>query len=109
MADRLTSAGYDAVHVGRIGLRGATDAEVLAKAAAERRVVVSADTDFGDLLRADRRSAPSVVLLRGPAAPRRRLEVLVAILDTYAAELLDGAIVVIRRSGHVGVRPLPLT
>jgi predicted nuclease of predicted toxin-antitoxin system len=69
---------------------------------------VSADTDFGDLLSADRRVAPSVVLLRGRAAPRQRLELLLAALETYGTELAAGAIVVIRRSADARVRRLPV-
>ena len=43
----LAEAGHNAVHVTDLGLQGATDDEVLARADAEGRIVVTADTDFG--------------------------------------------------------------
>jgi predicted nuclease of predicted toxin-antitoxin system len=64
VAERLTAAGHDAVHVGDLGLLGATDLEVMASAVESRRVVISADTDFGELLAKGGRRLPSVILLR---------------------------------------------
>lgn len=46
----LVAAGHDAVHTETLGLARADDEVVLQRAQADDRVVVSADTDFGDLL-----------------------------------------------------------
>ena len=46
----LCEAGHDAVHVGELGLGAAEDPVLLDRAAAEVRVLVSADADFGSLL-----------------------------------------------------------
>lgn len=44
----LNRAGHDAVHVRDEGLRSAPDSEVLTRAAADRRIVITADRgDFG--------------------------------------------------------------
>ncbi len=107
MTGVLDAVGYDAVHVATMGLRGASDEEVLSKAAADGRVVLSADTDFGELLSAGRRTGPSVVLLRGRIGPRHRVDLLLTTLVTYETELLRGAIVVIGPSGRARVRALP--
>jgi len=48
----LIDAGHDAVHAGDRGLLGAPDDAVIRAALAESRTVVSADTDFGELLAA---------------------------------------------------------
>lgn len=50
VAARLTKGGHDAAHVRDHGLQAATDREILDRAAAEQRVLVSADTDFGTLV-----------------------------------------------------------
>jgi predicted nuclease of predicted toxin-antitoxin system len=49
LADLLVDAGHDVVHTSQLGLSRADDLTVLERAAAERRILVSADTDFGVL------------------------------------------------------------
>ena len=50
LAEGLVAAGHDAVHTAHYGLSRAGDDEILARAAEEGRVLISADTDFGGLL-----------------------------------------------------------
>jgi predicted nuclease of predicted toxin-antitoxin system len=66
MADQLSVAGYDAVHVRDLGLLGASDEKVLATAVAGGRAIVSADTDFGEI------AAGAVVVVRRSRVPRVR-------------------------------------
>jgi predicted nuclease of predicted toxin-antitoxin system len=47
VAEGLREAGHDAIHVRDIGLAAAIDDELLELAAAEERIIISADTDFG--------------------------------------------------------------
>ncbi|MFL6128309.1 MAG: DUF5615 family PIN-like protein [Mycobacteriales bacterium] len=107
-AAALRSAGHDARHVGELGLCGATDAAVLAAATATQRILLSADTDFGELLATSKDGTPSVVLFRGWPAPTDRVEVLLANLDQVADDLLTGAVVVIGKD-RIRVRRLPIT
>lgn len=69
---RLASTLVDADHVVGVGLGGAPDTEGMAKAAADNRVLISADTDFGELLANSADLAPSVILISPLVAARRR-------------------------------------
>jgi len=64
VADGLRDAEHDAIHVGDVGLLGATDEQLMSVTAEQSRVVVSADTDFGELLARNQLGFPSVILLR---------------------------------------------
>jgi len=64
VAAQLADAGFDAIHVADVGLLTAADEAILEYASARQLVIVSADTDFGELLAASPgRARPSVVLL----------------------------------------------
>lgn len=64
VAAGLRDLGHDAVHVSDYGLGTSTDEAILARAQAEGRIVVTSDTDFGELLADSGASEPSVVLFR---------------------------------------------
>lgn len=48
----LRSAGFDAIHVADVSLVTAADETILAYAAVNELVIISADSDFGELLAA---------------------------------------------------------
>lgn len=56
IAEGLRSAGHDSIHIRDYNMQKATDLEVVARAAEEGRILVSADTDFGTLLEKSRLS-----------------------------------------------------
>jgi predicted nuclease of predicted toxin-antitoxin system len=104
----LDLAGYPALHVGEIGLRGAPDEDVLEAAKSTGRVLVSADNDFGELLSRGQHILPSVILLRAPATPSDHAQSLLTVLDQQLDALAAGALVVVGPRGNVRVRPLPV-
>ena len=100
IAQALTAAGHDAVHVRTRALHEAPDEIVLRAALAEERVLVSADTDFGALLTTARHTRPSLILFRhgSPRRPDEQSKVLIENLSAFADDLERGAIVVFRRN-----------
>ena len=82
----LTEAGHDVVHVEDRGLAGHIDYDVLELARGEDRILVSADTDFGEILARSGATLPSLILLRqGNRSAQHRAATLLANLDDVAA------------------------
>ncbi|WP_220093725.1 DUF5615 family PIN-like protein [Flexivirga caeni] len=102
--------GYDVEHVRNLGMAAAPDDEVIARAEQDRRVLVSADTDFGQLLAVSGARLPSVVLLRRQSG--RRVEQIADLLQRnlpqVAEDLSDGAVVVLTND-EIRVRHLPIS
>lgn len=109
IAARLVDASHDAIHVADVDLLSASDMEITTYAAAENRIVISSDSDFGSILARSGDRFPSVVLLRhhNDATPDRQLELIETALRAAADELTEGAIVTISR-GRLRARRLPI-
>ena len=109
LAQGLSENGHDAVHVRDYGLQAADDRVVLTRAVRERRVLVSADTDFAALLASTGADRPSVVLFRRgmERRPERQLAFLLESLGSIGSALEEGAIVVFEEA-RVRLRVLPL-
>jgi len=58
VAELLAAAGHDVRHVRDLDLLGAPDTAVMKAADDEARVLISADTDFGELLALNRHPGP---------------------------------------------------
>lgn len=110
VAVALAKAGLESVHVGDVGLLTAPDKAILDYAAVHDPVIVSADSDFGELLAVGPGAIrPSVVLLRSAdrLTSDEQAGVLAANLPVVADDLEAGAVVTIAR-GRMRVRALPI-
>lgn len=105
----LTEAGHDVVHTRDLDLSRTPDEHVMAQAADDGRVLISSDTDFGELLARTNAAAPSLLLLRRQSGRRSTeiVDLILANLDAIAEDLETGAIVVMSDT-RIRVRSLPL-
>jgi len=104
LVDALRSDGYDVLYAVE-SLRGATDDELLAWSFSERRIFLTEDKDFGELVYRLRRPVYGVVLLRFDIANRALKVPRLRYLLEQEAERLPGAFVVLEVD-KVRVRPL---
>jgi predicted nuclease of predicted toxin-antitoxin system len=106
--EALSAANHDAVHLRDEGLIRLPDPDIVSKALAESRIVLTFDLDFGDILALARNEAPSVVIFRlrnqTPAAVNPRL---FRVIHDCAAELASGALVLVEDEGF-RLRRLPI-
>jgi len=109
VAEGLTKAGFEAVHVVELGLVTASDEDIFDRAVRDGLVVVTADSDFGMLLALRRATSPSVVHLRHVAElpPAHHLALLVANLPAITDDLERGAIASLSPA-RLAVRDLPI-
>ena len=106
--EALRDAGDDAVHLREQGLHTMPDDQIVGKAIAEQRVILTCDLDFAELLAAGGGTVPSVVLFRmrnqTPAAVTPRL---FQVLEACRTDLETGAIIVVEDGGF-RLRRLPV-
>ncbi len=107
--DFLKTLGYDAVHLLDQGLERLPDSEIMEKALAEGRIVLTHDLGFGDLLAASGDRLPSVIIFRlQNMKPQNVNRYLQAIIAQYSNELEQGVVVSVTEA-RIRVRDLPLS
>lgn len=107
-ATLLAPMGHDCLHVGGLALLGAPDEIILQAAADSDRTLVTADTDFGQLLTLSGARSPSVLLLRNvERAVEQRVHLIHDAL-TLAEDPLDAGALVVVEPGRLRIRPLPI-
>ncbi len=105
---RLREAGWDAVHVSKIGMSRASDVEILDYARHENRVCITLDADFHALLVLRSEQSPSVVRIRIEGLQAVAMaELLLRIWPRIEPAVREGALVTVTES-QVRVRRLPV-
>ncbi len=106
--DFLHSAGIEATHWASVGEHDATDADIMAYAAAKDYTVLTHDLDFGAILAATNGGRPSVVQFRASdLSPDTIGRHLIDALRRVEAEIEQGALLTIE-PGRARMRLLPL-
>jgi predicted nuclease of predicted toxin-antitoxin system len=104
----LSDLGYGALHLSQLGDIEKEDAEILAQARLDTRVVLTNDLDFGDLLALSGESRPSVVIFRLQDMTADNVNrYLDDILARYSAALNEGVIVSVSER-RIRIRKLPI-
>jgi predicted nuclease of predicted toxin-antitoxin system len=104
----LRQQGHDAYHVRDEGMQRSLDQEILAKARAEERILLTLDLDFGYLMAVSGAVLPSLIIFRlgneTATAVTHRLEEALACCEK---DLLAGALVTVD-DNTIRVRQLPI-
>jgi predicted nuclease of predicted toxin-antitoxin system len=96
LISHLRQLGHDVQAISQNYPPGLADADVLAIARAERRVLIVADRDFGELIFHQRLAHAGVMFFRLPGAPLdTKIDHLNRVLDEYAGELERGEFLVV--------------
>jgi predicted nuclease of predicted toxin-antitoxin system len=105
LVSHLRAAGHDVLYTAEIAA-SAEDREVIRRAQAERRILLTEDKDFGDLVFRQAQSVPGIVLLRiDPASHALKRIRLDAAISRFADDLFGRYITV--EEARFRSRPLP--
>ena len=108
LAQWLVTLGHDAVHASTIGLARAADTEIVARAAADGRIVITADLDYPRLLALSATDRPAVILFRsGDWSESQVIERLRTALAIIPEIELSTSLIVIEKT-RIRRRALPL-
>jgi predicted nuclease of predicted toxin-antitoxin system len=104
----LRTQAHDAMHLREQGLQRLPDREVFAKASAERRVVLTFDLDYGEIVALSPSPAASVILFRlHDTSTPHVIERLEAVLKVSSPQLEQGGVVVAVEETRHRVRAFP--
>jgi len=104
----LRARGEDALHTGEIEMATAEDAEILALAKLDARVVVTLNADFYQLLALSGASVPSVIRVRIEGLRADKVVELLAEVQAACENDLNRGAVVSVTPESIRIRRLPL-
>jgi predicted nuclease of predicted toxin-antitoxin system len=107
-ARHLKTRGHDVVHLRDEGLERLPDDQIVAKAIAEHRAIITHDLDFGRIVALSGDSVPSILTLRlTDMTPANVNPALDLALESASPAIGRGALVTVSDQG-IRIRPLPV-
>ena len=89
LSDALNDAGYDALYCGEV-LKEADDKEVLEEAKRDRRILITNDKDFGELIFRQLRPSCGVILMRLRVdTPENRIKHILSSAKNFGGRLYE--------------------
>ena len=104
----LRERGFDAIHVGELGMASATDPEIIRLAVKEERVIVTLDADFHAILAYSGMQKPSVIRLREEGLKAEKVCDIVLLIHSRFADSLSAGCVVTAATTKARIRMLPI-
>ena len=104
----LTVAEHDVVHVRDVGRAGAPDEDLFVYAAEDNRVIVSGDTDFGELLARINAAGPSLILAPTGRTTRSSDRVIAVGHPRRSHRGVNEGAIVVLDEDRIRIRSLPL-
>ena len=96
VAQALRNEGYDVIHTSEVGQARADDYEILQKAIAENRILVTLDEHFGDWVSLPLSKHPGVIRLKiDPTTSKNAIELLLPFLHLHSSEQLKDHLVIL--------------
>jgi len=110
LAELLSKDGYDTVHVRDIGLQHAADKQIFQYALENKRIIVSADTDFGLLLSLWNKNEPSVIIFRKGAErdPYNQKKLFDLNLNNKLIQAINQGSIIIIEEERIRIKNLPI-
>ncbi len=92
----LIEKGYDAVHASQIELGRAKDKKIIEVAREQKRIIITADLDFPQILALSGATSPGIILFRGGNYSESEMLSLIArVIEKFSeSELVDSISVV---------------
>jgi predicted nuclease of predicted toxin-antitoxin system len=105
VATVLRAKGCDVLRVGNIGLATAGDDEILTRAIADNRILVTLDGHFGDWVVLPLGQHPGVIRVKAtPTTTAAVLTLLLPLLEAHAQTAFENRLVIVRKNGSRWVR-----
>lgn len=96
----LTQQGHDVLLVSQLGLARASDEDILRTAQERNRILITRDSDFGNLVFVENLGTGVIYLRLLPTTINTVHQELIRIIQTYSEEELAGAFIVVQSGGH---------